>query len=247
MLVVLVAVLGWAAFFSWLFITVVVPQIKDLQSRSRSARCASNLTRIAVALRAYHQDYGSFPPAVTLDASGRPMHSWRVLILPYLGEADLYANYRRDEPWNGPNNSSLVHRMPEVYLDANDKIGPASGVTTFLAIAGDGTVFPRTGAGKLSAIPDGPADTIMVAEVSGSNVTWMEPVDLQVTQMSYSLTPGPGWRLRTSHGDGPHVAAADGTVYCLRPDTPSSQLRALVTIDGGETINWNGIARPIVP
>src|SRR5437762_9103935 len=46
--------------------------------------CKSNLRNIGIALYAYHEDYGCFPPAFSVNADGRPMHSWRALLVPYL-------------------------------------------------------------------------------------------------------------------------------------------------------------------
>ena len=52
--------------------------------------CKSNMKRIALAFHDYHDRYSSFPPAFLADTNGRPMHSWRVLLLPFLGCQDLY-------------------------------------------------------------------------------------------------------------------------------------------------------------
>src|SRR4051812_9073955 len=71
---------------------------------SKRTQCKNNLKEIALALHNYHEAYGCFPPAYIADKDGRPMHSWRVLILPYLDEKPLYLKYRFDEPWNGPHN-----------------------------------------------------------------------------------------------------------------------------------------------
>ena len=57
--------------------------------------------------KVYEDEHGCFPPAYVADASGRPMHSWRVLILPYLDQQQLYDQYDFSEPWNGPNNQQL--------------------------------------------------------------------------------------------------------------------------------------------
>ena len=70
--------------------------------------CANNMKRIALALRNYHTAYGCFPPAYVADKNGRPMHSWRVLILPFLKEDPLYKQYKFSEPWDGPNNKKLI-------------------------------------------------------------------------------------------------------------------------------------------
>ena len=63
----------------------------------------------------YQQKYGCFPPAFIPDENGKPKHSWRMLILPFLGKDGLYKKYRFDEPWNGPHNKELAARMPAVY------------------------------------------------------------------------------------------------------------------------------------
>ena len=54
---------------------------------SRAVR--NNLKQIGLALLEYHQKYGSFPPAFVADANGKPLYSWRVLILPELGRPTL--------------------------------------------------------------------------------------------------------------------------------------------------------------
>src|SRR6266704_588138 len=67
---------------------------------SRRTQCLNNIRNIALALHNYASLNGSLPPAYIADANGRPMHSWRVLILPYVDRSDIYAAYRFDEPWN---------------------------------------------------------------------------------------------------------------------------------------------------
>src|SRR3990172_9467251 len=71
---------------------------------SRRTACKNNLHQIEMALHYYHDKYHCFPPAYVADASGRPLHSWRVLLLPFLEQENLYRQYRFDEPWDGPHN-----------------------------------------------------------------------------------------------------------------------------------------------
>ncbi len=79
-------------------------------------RSRENLRQIGQAMLRYSEDHrGRLPPAVLYDRSGRPLHSWRVLILPYLGKQSLYARFRLDEPWDSLHNSSLMSEMPAVY------------------------------------------------------------------------------------------------------------------------------------
>ena len=51
---------------------------------ARRMQCSNHLKQIALALHNYHDEYKSFPPAYIADESGKRMHSWRVLILPFI-------------------------------------------------------------------------------------------------------------------------------------------------------------------
>lgn len=106
--------------------------------------CPNRLKGIAWALHQYHAEYGSFPPAYVCDKEGRRAHSWRVLILPYLDEDELYSQYRFDEPWNGPNNRKLATRIPEIYVCPHDERSslPDNTMTTYLAVVGTRTAWP---------------------------------------------------------------------------------------------------------
>src|SRR5690606_28292508 len=75
------------------------PPVSTKCSLSVRGQCQNNLRQVVLALHGYHVDHGCFPPAYVADAAGRPMHSWRVLVLPYLEEQDLYAAYNFAEPW----------------------------------------------------------------------------------------------------------------------------------------------------
>jgi type II secretory pathway pseudopilin PulG len=98
-----------------ILVGLMLPAVTSAPRGGRRVQCQSNLRQIAIALHLYHEDYGSFPPAYTVDASGRPMHSWRVLILPYLEEAGLYKQYNLEEPWNSPNNLAVANQVPAIF------------------------------------------------------------------------------------------------------------------------------------
>ena len=93
-----------------------------------------------MAVANYHETYGCFPPAYVADGDGKPMHSWRVLILPYLGQQELYNAYDFAEPWNGPSNGKLAGRIGNIYLRSgldSDQIH----TTSFVAVVGPQTVW----------------------------------------------------------------------------------------------------------
>jgi len=67
------------------------------------AQCTNNEKQIALAIHNYisrHQT--TFPPAYRTGKAGKPLLSWRVLILPFLEEGAIYKEFHLDEPWESP-------------------------------------------------------------------------------------------------------------------------------------------------
>ena len=116
-------VAGGAALLA--LIAIMLPSVGSRPAPKRG-RCANNLKAIGVAMHDYHDVYGCCPPAYTTDKNGRPMHSWRVLLLPFLGREDLYEKYDLNEPWDSPKNIDVFRHMPDVFSC------PASGEETGL-------------------------------------------------------------------------------------------------------------------
>src|SRR6185295_11708421 len=77
-----------------------------VENAGNEEQTINNFRRIGVAVHNFHDIYQAFPTSST-DASGQPLLSWRVRILPYLDEQTLYAQFHLDEPWNSPHNSTL--------------------------------------------------------------------------------------------------------------------------------------------
>src|SRR6476661_8060061 len=96
-------------------VALLLPAVQQAREAARRSQCKNNLKQIGLALHNYHDVNGCFPPAYIADENGKPMHSWRVLILPYLDQAALHTEYNFSEPWDGPNNSRLLARRPAVY------------------------------------------------------------------------------------------------------------------------------------
>jgi DNA-directed RNA polymerase subunit RPC12/RpoP len=232
-----------AAAASWIGLTLVVPRLIPTPSGDR-LQTAANMTRIGVALQAYHQFHGTLPPAYFTDEQGVPTHSWRAMILPYLGEEVLAAAYRWDEPWNGPNNAQLLSRMPALFASPSDIADPTEGTTSFLAITGPGTAFPEDASLPLHEITDPLEETLLVAESAESEVSWLEPTDLHVSRMSFQINREPRISIRSRDPGGPQVLLADGTVRRLRESVHPRVLQALTTVRGFEPIDWRLIEAP---
>jgi len=93
------------------FAKVIRDGIAAAPEAARRSQCSNNLCQIAVAMQAYHATYRYFPPAYTVDGNGRPLHSWRVLLLPFLQQKPLYDQIRLDEPYDGPHNGLLFETL----------------------------------------------------------------------------------------------------------------------------------------
>jgi hypothetical protein len=185
-----------------------------------------------LAVANYHQTYGCFPPAYVADQYGKPMHSWRVLILPFLEQQELYRAYNFDEPWNGPDNCKLASRVGKIYLRSgleSDQIQ----TTSFVAVVGPETMWPGSKTKSRQDLGDGTHETLMVVEVPDGQFRWMEPRDLAFANMSFRINDGSGRGLGSRLG-GARVVTADGTVRTLPDDFDADKLRAMLTANGGK-------------
>jgi Protein of unknown function (DUF1559) len=215
----------------------LLPAVQQAREAARRSSCKNNLKQIGLALHNYHDVYHSFPPAYLADKNGMPMHSWRVLILQYLGpeERALFNAYRFDEPWNGPNNSRLANKMPLFYrCPSSTHDAP---YTHYVVVRGPGTLFPGADVRKLADVRDGTAHTAMVVE-SVKAVHWMAPDDTSPEEFLNGIrAAGPNG---SHHGNAFHILRPDGTVANVPMDPDEVVLRAMLPIAGGEDVRDRG-------
>jgi Protein of unknown function (DUF1559) len=213
----------------WALLSPTRPLEREAESRMS---CMNNLRQITIALYNYREVYGTFPPAVTYRADGQPMHSWRVLILPYLDHSDMYEQYNMNEPWDSPGNRAATASMPGIFSCPSHPGGPASGNTSYLALDGPGTVMNSKQPARLQDIVDGTSDTLLLVEAQNPGVHWTEPKDLDISE---GVTPGPGG-LSSWHVRGFHATTADGSTRYISESISPQTLQGLLTINGGEII-----------
>jgi len=206
------------------------------QGRGSAAMCMNNMKQISLAMMMYETDHGSFPPAYTVDEDGRPLHSWRVLILPYLDETGLYNQIALDEPWDSPNNRALADMMPAVYACQATPTDAEMNQTSYAMIVGEKTISDGPNAVSSSDITDDMDTTIMIVEAAGCGLNWMEPVDLNADEISYQINDGSGNGIRSDHSGQVNVAFCDGSVQSLFIATDPEEIEAMSTRNGGETV-----------
>jgi hypothetical protein len=228
----------------FLLLLLFFPCIQRIRDGERYAYSVYNMRQIGYAIQSYHDANGHLPPAVVRDKEGRPLYSWRVLILPYIEEAHLYEKFKYDEPWDSPHNLPLSQLTPRCYIPPFGEKDPD--ITRYQVFIGPGTAFERP-ALTLDDFPDGLENTILVVE-SSEPVIWSKPVDL--TFDPDKPLPGLGSGISKpirflcrDVGRRPGFAAAfgDGSVRFIRSSTEEIHIRAIITRNGGEKVDVSSL------
>jgi len=191
-------------------------------------KSVTNLQQIGLALHNYHSANARFPAQAIFSKEGKPLLSWRVMLLPFLNEAPLYNEFRLDEPWNSAHNKKLADRIPAVYqsLAANAK---KTGKTTYVAPVGKDLMFTgKTEGVHFAEVTDGTSNTIFIVQSDEEHaVPWTSPQDLTVNLKK------PAAGLVDYAGKGSLVLFTDGSVASLRKGIDATLLAALLTRDEG--------------
>jgi prepilin-type processing-associated H-X9-DG protein len=250
------------------FPALLLPAVQEAREAARLSRAAHNLKMLGLALHdvaaasannlkmiglgmhnvAAASGEDLFPQAI-VDENGRPLLSWRVALLPFLGDAEaaLYEEFHLDEPWDSDHNRQLIARMPSVYGCPNSPIALSDGETVYLAAAGPGMALgedqrPLTFAGaQLVGVPlrsffDGTSRTILVVEVDPQQaVVWTKPEEFEAVPAEAAEWLQAG----SPHPIGRNVLFADGSVQRLTDDLAPASLEALFTKSGGELIDFD--------
>lgn len=219
---------------------------QEITKAADTRQSEENLRSIGRAIHSYSDINGTLPNnsydtqvAVGKRPTGQPLLSWRVHILPQMGQQQLYARFKLDEPWNSPNNLPLVNSMPDVFATPEAKKLAGNGKTFYRGFSHQGAIFERpmvNGAPPtkipIHAIPDGLMNTLSVVE-SGEAIEWTKPDDID-----WSIG-----RPRPSLGGGRTdksfflVLMMDGQPRKLSTSVDDTTLRNLIHRQDGNVVN----------
>lgn len=209
---------------------LLLPAVQAARVAARRASSMNNVKNIVLALFNYESANKAFPAHANY-ADGEPLLSWRVHILPYLGEQELYEQFHLDEPWDSEHNKTLIAKMPAVFINPNSKLTPEEGRTHYLGVKGAGMAFNGTDGGtKFSDFTDGLSRSIMVVQVNDERATtWTKPDDWELDEKNVLKgLPGAGGFL---------VGWADGSVAFMSDDVDKDAFKTWLTIAGGESVS----------
>ena len=205
---------------------LVRPQLRAAADLGRRHQSMENLRQIALAMHTYHDIYHHFPTSALTAPDGKPLLSWRVAILPYLGQEALYKEFHLDEPWDSEHNRKLIDRMPDVYQSMSAVADEHR--TSYLVPVGKGSVFEGAAGIPISEIKDGTSNTVMVLALADEQaVIWTKPEDYSydIKQPSTGLTsPYPNGRL---------LLFCDGAVRFITQPLDDELLRRLLGRNDG--------------
>lgn len=196
------------------------------------ARTANNLQHIALAMACYHETHGCYPPQYVADRHGKPAHSWRVLLLPYLFHEGLYQRYRFDEPWNGPHNRLLAREMPEEYR--SPFLDSRSTITQYVGIAGRDTPWQGTLPLRIEDIQRSESNPLIwFVEAASSDINWMEPRDIPLEQAAVGINLPGGRGIQSNYSDSLPAQITFFSQLWVPAGSSSDALRAMLTVARG--------------
>jgi prepilin-type processing-associated H-X9-DG protein len=230
----------WGACLTIFVISSLLGMLSIAVHKAREAALISclgcHLKQMAVAFLNYRDEHGRFPPAYTTDSQGKPLQSWRALILRQIEEGELSERLDLTKPWNDPANAEPASQSISTYRGPwEERTFPNH--TNFVAVLGRDTVWGVDLGVEKSEITDDPGETIMLVEMKKSGIPWAEPRDLDWENLPPSFDKQNYMKLLSNHSTGLYVAFADGSVKLLPPDLPLEVFEAMLTKSGGEKIN----------
>ena len=214
-------------------IGLLLPAVQKVREAASRSASSNNLKQIGLAIHNYESANGHLPTDI-LDKNGKAILSWRVAILPYIEQDNLYRGMKLDEPWDSENNKLFSKMKVKTFMSPSatileDKDGYA--ITSYLGVKGPGAAFETGKKLKFVDFTDGTSNTVMVVETTDA-VAWAKPDD-------YPFDPKKPLPKLGSPGrpDFCQMLLCDGSVRGVSIKGVSEKtLRAAFTRAGGEVL-----------
>jgi hypothetical protein len=236
---IIVLIVGGVLLVPGCLIALLVPAVQKVREAASRQQSSNNLKQLSLAMiNDADSNRGQMPAQAICDKNGKPLLSWRVAILPYIEQQQLYSQFHLDEPWDSPHNIRLVTLMPKTYAHPGDPTSNGQGLTHYRVFTGPNTPFPdvqppfppgRSPVFFPAGFPDGTANTILIVEAADA-VTWTKPDELPYDPNK----PLP--KLGLEPGRPYNAALADAEVRVISPSISDRTLRAAITPAGNDIL-----------
>lgn len=220
-------------------LTSAIERVRNAADRMISA---SNMRQLMIAMHNYHNDFTKLPEAMTMK-NGKPMHSWRVMMLPYIEQDNLFKQIKIDEPWDSEHNKKIFEStpMPKTFEHPGKKDGDKK-MTYYKVFYSKPGVTPRAGflLGKPTTlgqitVMDGTSNTAAMIE-AGPPVLWYRPDDIEFdskAQLPNMVSP---WKDKKVS-----VAFFDASIRSFWLGTDEATWKGCITLNGEEVLDLSKI------
>lgn len=224
--------------------------IASVRASEAKIKLSNGMREILIALVNYEAAKGSYPPAIIYGPDGKPWHSWRILIAPYLdGGIEAARNYDFSKPWDSKANLKAASKgIPAFHSPVGEDAKPGlAGYALLVSKAGmfdpaglrmqsaDDKSVLIGGGRKITDCLDGTSNTFcLVPVVPEKRVFWTEPVDVSFDDAKSAAAAGVLFFPRET-ADQPaysYAGRCDGAVMSF-PATLGPQLLRAMTSRGG--------------
>ena len=218
-----------------------IPKVKELEpppaTETQREQAIGNLKQIVLGMHSYESATVVLPGDI-LNAKGKkPLLSWRVRLLPYVGGDDgaaLYKKFALDEPWDSKTNKPLIAEMPKIFAPV--RVKAEKGHTFYRGFTGNGAFFQPTVKRVIAGITDGTSNSIAVIE-AGEAVIWTKP-GTDIPFDPKKPLPALGKDI-----DGVfHAAWLDGSVFRIKREYDADAMKGAITIAGGEVFDADSLS-----
>ena len=196
-------------------------------TKEQLGKSLNNLKEIGLAIHNFHDINNALPSNVVKD--GKVILSWRIHLLPYLEQDDLFKQFKLDEPWDSANNKKLIEKIPDVYAPLRGKAEKAA--TYYQMFAGEkGLLRPGGKQTSFANITDGLSNTFMVIEAA-KPVIWTKPGDIEYDEKTVPKLGGmfgPGFT---------NVLFGDGSVGRLLEVADDVTMQRLINPADGQVVD----------
>ncbi len=224
---------GGPASVAWV-VGSLFPALEESFKAARQGLSKENMKELGLGILTLEEDKGRYPGQAIRNKQGNALLSWRVRILPYLHEDDLYKQFRLNEPWDSEHNKTLIEKMPSSLASPFHPELHKQGKTTYLAPIAKGTLWEQPTGRRLRDVIDGSSNTILLVEApADAAVIWTKPEDLPIDLKD------PRKHLKSVCPGGFQALFGDGVVHFISDSLDVDVLRGLFTYAGEEDVqSW---------
>ena len=210
---------------------MLLPAVQAVRTAARRTTSMNNLRQLSLASHNFASNYQRLPSGDGPVRPGGPAVSWRVKLLPFIEEGNLYEQYNFDEPWDSENNMKVAKQMPATFM--NPQSTAQEGSTVYRGVGGVSGVMGVDDKGKsvrrtFGEITDGTSNTIMFVECPDHMaVPWTKP-DGGIDPEKASPQ-----QLQGNFSGGFNVSFCDGSTYFIASSLGTETFKALLGFDDG--------------